>query len=352
MVLTRRAATEQNSISRWLPNEVLAAVMTYCSEADLVALCKTSRLLRNLARPVLYRSISIGTTAQMKAFLRTMKSIRPTSSTPRLSDHVRQFVVTDRQCTRNLPKRTAEFLSSLIPKFHHLQSLDLGFNKSLEFTEMLERASFSNLSNFSYTVPSHNLTLVPSFLNRHSTTIKDLSLISDAHPNSVPHLDTVHLPRLKSYDGPSFFIRFFDTSTTCSVTTVFLWFRPYDRDIDRALMLLGPMTALHSFFAFGIPDDIPETTVLESVAKHIPRIQTVALRKDGANQISYPNALEIAPCLKKLKYLHSFNIGDDDGEDYDDLETVYLWSGACSTLSSIVVRTWAPAVTMILVKLS
>ncbi|KAF8172203.1 hypothetical protein K438DRAFT_1851726 [Mycena galopus ATCC 62051] len=338
MVLTRRAATEQNSISRWLPNEVLTAIMSYSSKADVLALCKTSRLLRNLATPVLYHTISLGTIAQTKAFLLTMKSIRSNSSSLRLSDHVRRFAITDRHCMRNLSKRTADFLSSLLPKLHHLQSLDLAFNKTLEFTEMLEHAYFSNLSTFCYTIPSHNIPLVPSFLNRHSTTMTNLSLISDARPESVPQLNTIHLPSLTSYDGPSFIIRSFDATTSRSITSVCLWFRPYDCDLDTALMLLAPMTVLRTFAALEIPDDIPESTVLESIAKYIPRIGTIAWRKDSANQISYTNALEIAPCLKKLEYLRTFNLGDDDGTEDDDLEIVYLWSDACSSLSTIVLH--------------
>ncbi|KAJ6448076.1 hypothetical protein C8R45DRAFT_173268 [Mycena sanguinolenta] len=313
--------------------------MTYCLQSDLLALCKTSRLVRNLATPVLYRSITLGTTAQMKAFLRTMKSIRPHSSPPRLSDHVRRFAVKDSQCTRNLPKRTADLLTSLLAKLQHLETLDLVLNKTLEFTDMLDRAYFCSLSTFCYTVPPNNLILIPAFLNRHPT-ITDLSLISSARPESVPQLNDIHLPHLKTYDGASFFIRFFDTTTLRSVTWVVLWFYPHNRDIDAALVLLAPMTSLRTLVAYGIPDDIPDSTVLEGIAKHAPRVETVALRKDNANHISYTNALEIAPCLKQLEYLHTFNLGDDDddGTGNDDLRIVRLWSDACSSLSTIVLH--------------
>ncbi|KAF7342617.1 hypothetical protein MSAN_02018500 [Mycena sanguinolenta] len=327
MVLTRRAATEQNSIFKCLPNEILTAVMSHSSKSDLLALCKTSRLLRNLATPMLYRTISLRTNAQMKTFLRTMKSIRSNtrkSLSPRLSDHVRQFVVEDRQCMRNLPKRTAEFLSSLLPKLHHLNSLDLMLNKTLEFTEMLEHAYFNNLSMFRYTISPHNLTLLSSFLNRHPT-ITHLILIYDARPKSVPQLNDMHPPRLKSYAGSSFFVRFFDTTTLCSVTSVCLWFHPHNRDIDAALRPLAPMTALYTIGVFGFPEDIRESNVLET------------------NYISYATALEIAPCLKKLEYLDTLDLGDDDGNGFEhDIDIVELWDHASSSLGTIILhqRTW------------
>jgi hypothetical protein len=91
MVLTRRAAKASKSIIRWLPNEILATVMVDASILDLVALCKTSRLMRNIATPLLYRAVSLATIPQINLFLRTMKQ-RPNSS-PSLCRHVRRFSI-------------------------------------------------------------------------------------------------------------------------------------------------------------------------------------------------------------------------------------------------------------------
>jgi hypothetical protein len=86
-VLTRRAATASKSIIRWLPNEILTAAMCNCPTADLAAFCKTSRLLRNIATPLLYRDVTISEISQIKAFVRTMQQ-RSSSS---LSRHIRRF---------------------------------------------------------------------------------------------------------------------------------------------------------------------------------------------------------------------------------------------------------------------
>ncbi|KAF7378210.1 hypothetical protein MSAN_00245700 [Mycena sanguinolenta] len=100
MVLTRRAAREQNSIVRWLPNEILSTVALYSSKSDLLVLCRTSRLMHDIVTRLLYHTVSLVTGAQMEAFLRTMESIqKPTDSSLSLFDHVRQFVIKDQKVT-------------------------------------------------------------------------------------------------------------------------------------------------------------------------------------------------------------------------------------------------------------
>ncbi|KAJ7815179.1 hypothetical protein B0H14DRAFT_3149190 [Mycena olivaceomarginata] len=87
MVLTRRAARASKSFIRWIPNEILTVAMANCSAPDLLAFCRTSRLLRNIATPLLCRSVSLTTVPQIEAFLRTMKQHSGSS----LSHHVRRF---------------------------------------------------------------------------------------------------------------------------------------------------------------------------------------------------------------------------------------------------------------------
>ncbi|KAF8135363.1 hypothetical protein K438DRAFT_1997346 [Mycena galopus ATCC 62051] len=72
MVLTRRASRAEKSIIRWLPNEVLVVVVSNLARSDLLILRRTSRLLSDIATPLLYRAISFSANAQLKAFLRTM----------------------------------------------------------------------------------------------------------------------------------------------------------------------------------------------------------------------------------------------------------------------------------------
>jgi hypothetical protein len=47
--------------------------------------------MRNLATPLLYRSITLSTVSQLKTFIHTME--RRSKSTPPLSDYVRDFEI-------------------------------------------------------------------------------------------------------------------------------------------------------------------------------------------------------------------------------------------------------------------
>jgi hypothetical protein len=80
--------------------------MSYLLHPDLVVLCKTSRLCRNLATPLLYRSVSLSTDPQLHCFIRTMTQ---RSGAP-LFHHVRQFCITDEEvelCVCSLCKLSA-----------------------------------------------------------------------------------------------------------------------------------------------------------------------------------------------------------------------------------------------------
>jgi hypothetical protein len=93
MVLTRMAARAEKSIIRWLPSEILTALMLQMSRLDLVSLCRTSRLLCNIATPLLYRTVCLLKAPQIEYFLRTMAE--RLNSLPPLSHYVRQFTFFD-----------------------------------------------------------------------------------------------------------------------------------------------------------------------------------------------------------------------------------------------------------------
>ncbi|KAF7342646.1 hypothetical protein MSAN_02021600 [Mycena sanguinolenta] len=341
-MLTRRAAKQRNSIATWLPNEILTAVMSHASRPDLVALCRTSRLFRNLATRLLYRIVALQTAAQLKAFLRTIESKRSQIAALRLSDHVRRFAIRDSKCTANLPKRTAESFTSVLLQLHNLESLDLLFNSKVDLTETLNRAHFKNLSEFRYTVQFEDHPSLSFFLNRHPT-ITRLTLHPEFEAQNQVSLDTIHLPHLTFYDGPSSFVPFFDKSTTSGVTFVCILFLPESPnrdDLDMALMRLAPMTALHTFAAFTMLDDIPESLLLESAARNIPWIEFAMLQSVRHNPapISRADARAIAKSLQKLPSLRFLAL-EVDGVEHKDFETVAFWSRACRNLTLVTLRT-------------
>ncbi|KAF7324267.1 hypothetical protein MSAN_02528300 [Mycena sanguinolenta] len=115
MVLTRRAARDLKSIIRRLPAEVLLAMCGCASDSTLASLCSTSRTMRALATPVLYRSVSLTDRTQAKRFIETV------ASRPGLAAHVRRLLLRRVE----LSGRTAQTLNRILPLMTRLEDLDL-----------------------------------------------------------------------------------------------------------------------------------------------------------------------------------------------------------------------------------
>ncbi|KAJ6453531.1 hypothetical protein C8R45DRAFT_1192719 [Mycena sanguinolenta] len=343
-VLTRRTA---KSILRWLPNEVLAAVMSYSSTSDLIALCTASRLFHAIAVRVLYHTVNLSSNVQLDAFLRTMESC-DTSTTSlltrlRLPDLVRRFALNEswngephhiRQRRWNLAPQ-AKALASLLSELPHLKSVELIVGYTVKLADkLLERGNFKKLSEFSYT--AHSQQEIPAlllpFLNRHPT-ITNLAFQYDG-PQQQPSLAVaIHLPNLTSYFGHSVFISLFQTATMRFVTSVCLIStRLRDLDIEPVLMRLSKMATLRQLIVFH---DMKNATLLEIVARHTPRIQILYLVGGRVRALMSPEeTLEIAACLPKFDNLRNLMFTGDGG-DHDAFATITLWGKACQTLSTI-----------------
>ncbi|KAJ7800200.1 hypothetical protein B0H14DRAFT_2900727 [Mycena olivaceomarginata] len=161
MVLTRMAARAEKSIIRWLPSEILTTLMLQMSRPDLVSLCRTSRLLCNIATPLLYRTVCLLKAPQIEYFLRTMAE--RLNSLPPLSHYVRQFTFFDiKDIILDLLLR----LYKTVLQFSHLEHLYLFIvgDDHLEFVEMLlKNGFFPNLSTFQFIVQRHTCDLLSLF---------------------------------------------------------------------------------------------------------------------------------------------------------------------------------------------
>ncbi|KAJ7348277.1 hypothetical protein DFH08DRAFT_808017 [Mycena albidolilacea] len=241
MVLTRRAARANNSIIRWLPNEVLAAVMEDASTADLLALCSTSRLIRNIATPLLYRTVILSTVLQVKCFVRTMKR-RAGSSSP-LARHVRQFSLTDvGNPDFNIPWSLFKGITSVISDLFNLEELDLLIllDRALEFAEMLLfRAYFPNLLTFRYAVQ---------------------------WMTSRERFEPLFLPNLLSYNGPSSVISSITRDTTSINYACILWHDVDDLDVDVPLLHLSRLGSPVTVIGVSTSDRLRDATILAGVA--------------------------------------------------------------------------------------
>ncbi|KAJ7246120.1 hypothetical protein B0H12DRAFT_767431 [Mycena haematopus] len=242
---------------------------------------------------------------------------------------------------RNLSPSVVKALNSFLPQLRHLEYLDL-LTTTIEFTDMLEHAYFENISTFRYATDSHTSTLC-SFLNRHPT-ITGLILAKLGPLQTLA--GAIHLPNLAFYNGHSFFIPLFSSTSVRSVTSVCLLCFFDDPDIETALMQLGTMTALHTLIVCARGHDITELALLGGVSRYVPHLQMLRLRRvtTRAAPISPADTLEIASCLEKLhlRDLSILNLNGDDGAECDDGGTITLWSGACKSLSTITLhqRIW------------
>ncbi|KAJ7348279.1 hypothetical protein DFH08DRAFT_147837 [Mycena albidolilacea] len=207
------------------PQRNLESVMLHASTADLLSLCRTSRLISNIATSLLYHTVSLFAAAKMNSFLLTMK--QRSESSALLSRYVRQFSIHEGP-DLELSQALIEDITCVLSELEHLESLNLVSIiqvEPIEFMDLLHHAHFPNLLSFGLTVQPQTLSLLPFFLNRHQT-MTDLSLIPVAHLDSEP-LDPILLLNLKEYFGPSSFTSSFDL-TSGSVSQVSLLWRPGD----------------------------------------------------------------------------------------------------------------------------
>ncbi|KAJ7895272.1 hypothetical protein B0H14DRAFT_2681818 [Mycena olivaceomarginata] len=327
MVLTRRA---YKSIIRWLPNEVLTAVMSHLLTSDLLTLCRTSRLMRNIATPLLYRTISLSTMHQMHTFIRTMEQSSGSASS--FCRHVRQFDITDED-ELALTARIVTEITPIMLQFCHLEFLDLllvGF----EFTTVLRDAYFPNLATFLYTVQPQSWALLTAFLNRHPT-ITELSL---PRHGPIPPLGPICLPNLQTFTGPSSFVSAL-SAESAPIRSVFIIWYAEDWDIETPLLRLGKMASPTKIVALTASESVTPVAILAAVATHLPDIKTLRFGQLYIAPRTLRATLDMTAQLKRFTSLSVLDvIGPNDEEFTTDRETIELWSEACKSLSSIVIQ--------------
>ncbi|KAF7373724.1 hypothetical protein MSAN_00583400 [Mycena sanguinolenta] len=321
--------------------------MLYLLHPDLVVLCRTSRLFRNLATPLLYRSVSLSTDRQLHCFVRTMTK----PSCAHLSNHVRRFSITDEEVELKLTPPIVNSITSIVSKFTRLEVLDLILAFPVEFTDLLRDASFPHLATFQYTLQQHTALLLPSFLNRHPT-LFNLGLTRISVVDELPP-DTISLPNLGIYNGPSAVACAFAPATGHITSACLLWY-PDDLDVKRALLHLSRTCAsLVALMPITTADDPARVVILQQLATHLPHLRILRFRRvRGENApLSRDAAREIATCLKQFTSLFFLEFDNpenpvqhDRGNDniVDDRETILSWSAACKSLAEIALhgRVW------------
>ncbi|KAK6980712.1 hypothetical protein R3P38DRAFT_3117697 [Favolaschia claudopus] len=333
MVLTR-SASRAKCIFKWLPNEILDLIASELSTADLAVVCRTSRLLRNIAMPLLYRCVKLSTRSGLMLFARSLlRSFE--ASLPNL---VREFDV-----AHFMNKKATVYPGLVVHTNHtlcrmiHLESLTL-LERSIDYTHLLEHGQFPELVVFQYLVPSHALPALTSFLNCHKN-ITDLGLIS---PCSLKFSTPLSLPKLQSIMGSFAFLSALDL-TDVSLTHLTLLLYPPDICAAHAVLFnLHEMKMLSSVEVMGM--DANEREILHVIAGCLPHMQELVFHHctRTSSPISSNESVNIAASLETLGQLRSINFGAVGGNVIEDRLMVEQWSAACKSLISVTLdeRQW------------
>ncbi|KAJ6532652.1 hypothetical protein B0H19DRAFT_1188084 [Mycena capillaripes] len=340
MVLTRRA---YKSIVRWLPNELISEIMAHSSRLDLVALCRTSRLINGLAIPLLYRAIYLSETRDMEVFVSTVEKYADSPSP--LSQYVREFLITVVDDPSLYPG-VINRITAVLCDFHNLHTLQL-FALATHFADLLRNAQFPSLRTFRYAVSPDISSILPAFVNRHRTiTTLDFIEVPDGRKF---RLDPIQLPNLIKYSGISFCVPSFSCQNK-TVQFICLHWHSDDRDPEAILGQLGQMMCTAGTTGLIInADEIHKPTFLESIARNVSGIHFLIFQKyqrsAPGRRISAPDSIEILTPLKKLKELvmlefHDFDdtLDHTEGDRQIDSNFLLMWGSVCQSLCLVVLH--------------
>ncbi|KAK6980652.1 hypothetical protein R3P38DRAFT_3235262 [Favolaschia claudopus] len=336
MVLTRSASRAAKCIFKWFPNEILDLVATELAPADLAVLCRASRLLRNIASPLLYDFVELSTSSSLISFARTIcQSVDTSLPNSVHSLEVAKFTDKKPPVAPRIVKEINDALCRLI----RLESLVL-LAPSIDYAQLLERGQFPELVVFQYFMTSNILPILTSFLNCHKN-IADLALIGPYFMNCPTPLS---LPKLRRLIGSFAFLSALDL-TYVSLTHLFLFLYPPDIAMAHAtLVSLHGMEMLFTVKIMGILE-VNERAILHVIAAHLPYVQTLVFRhapRNSSPAISSDESLNIAASLETMAQLHSINFRVVGGNVIEDRLMVEQWSAACKSLTSVILdeRQW------------
>ncbi|KAK7000228.1 hypothetical protein R3P38DRAFT_3285574 [Favolaschia claudopus] len=286
-VLTRsRAAAEgaRKSILQF-PNEILSMVLEYSSTLELWALCRTSKRLRSIATPLLYRNIHLRSADQTVLFIRTTQS-QPSSSesSESLLLHVQEFVIANDNVLVGATSEFIDDLNSVVMKMTKLKHLLLSSKAFIDFTRLLRDSNFRHLQTFRYVLqPTPSSTDSEEFLKflaRHRGTLTTLC-VDCGKPISFTR--SIDLPLLHTYDGPSGVLKFLKKSLGSLRSVVLRWREP---DIDYRSPL-KQLSKAHSLQTLDIvivdisPGRLREPTILAAVAQYVQHIQVLRFSRSN-----------------------------------------------------------------------
>ncbi|KAK7000220.1 hypothetical protein R3P38DRAFT_3616870 [Favolaschia claudopus] len=333
-----RAAAEgvRKSILRF-PNEILSMVIEHSSTLELWALCRTSKRLRSIATPFLYRNIHLYSAEQTLLFIRTMQSQASESSEP-LWLRVQEFVIANDNALVGATSQIIDDLTSVVIKMTKLKHLLLSSKTFIDFTHLLQSSNFRYLQTFRYvlqpTPSSTDSEEFFKFLARHRATLTTLC-IECQKPITLAH--SIDLPLLHTYDGPSWALKFLKKSVGSLRSVVLRWKEP---DIDYRSPL-KQLSKAHSIQTLEIvvdtfPGRLREPTILAAVAQSVPHVQILRFSRSALYGFSFDDLMPMRQHLSRFTALSELRFAIFRRESVsavnDDLPILDAWLRVCGTL--------------------
>ncbi|KAJ7589018.1 hypothetical protein C8J56DRAFT_1163988 [Mycena floridula] len=319
-VLTRRAALAQKSILNVLPNELMTEIISLCDYDSQAALCRVSKLFKELSHRILYRIVCLEDVSAITSFDRVV------SSNPLYATWVIQLVIQNED--EDNAEATLEATNRILQKTTELQTLVLQWLTT--DTPIFAKFSFHRLHELLLLGYVPDPTVVTAFVNRHP---KLSRLFTFINREDDPIRLLFDLPDLLGYHGIA-------PSTLASA--------PKLRSLH--LLIHGP-DALDALERFSSCQDLVIEFLLDIVApddfrnifnllqRHTPQIKSLLLRTTTTSGIfSYQNHIEEG--LSGFKQLESFGLVDlNCAASSDELDsTVGLWLKSCSTLRECLIK--------------
>ncbi|KAJ7605219.1 hypothetical protein FB45DRAFT_493294 [Roridomyces roridus] len=332
---TRSAQKAYMRITRWLPNEVLTEIIQNAPRADLVTLCRVSKLFHALALPSLNQTVVLETSMRRREVLEAF--CRAIMQSPERADSLRSLSFTSGYLYRSLPAEDSLIESlRLMRRLEHLVIQDF---RPLGVVSCLARLTFPNLLSFSLTYPASGWkTHVEDFLSRHPT-ITHLRLWLIGGEDPVP--EGALLPKLQYYHGTARLLSAFSKHRLQCVRTA--WAENADVPVTCASIVIeklgvqaSPNLASLSIVCINATQ---ASDAIIHLSNHTSHLQKLKLHS-YARYITRAMVNDITACLprfERLKYLlfDYAHKGDrlvyDVGED-EEPEILKTWANSSSTL--------------------
>ncbi|KAF7361588.1 hypothetical protein MSAN_01192900 [Mycena sanguinolenta] len=262
-------------ISHWLPNELLVHIIQQSPNADQAALCRLSKLFRDLCLPVLYRAVKLKDPCSSTAFC---SGIIENSSR---ADVVRSFILDVSYEDFRIDGRDDLVLASLklMSRLEHFSFSGLMLDANHHSRILLEEYHFPQLISCNLWFPTFSTPLsdlVALFLTRHPT-LKRVHL----HSNSrmvTSRSPRISLPNLEIYVGKAPFILGIDAIRLKEVQLT--WSDTDSADVDKIISRISSMTNPKlPFVSSHIYSSDNYSQIMISVSTHMSHTRNLRLRR-------------------------------------------------------------------------